>query len=174
MRSQTPFLTEKKRICDRKFVRSSDIGRVASGRKYLELTVSLIHMTSFSLYFFQKFGDETDADFGGGVYYLSATRRATIQSNCCAQSFTHWRTARKQENWNSERAILRYYPQFGGGQLNGDLAVSVSHILCLVNAPKQALRYPDPEEVALVSQSSCCWYQGKHSTLSKRKDNWIG
>jgi hypothetical protein len=70
MRSQTPFLTEKKRICDRKFVRSSDIGRVASGRKYLELTVSLIHMTSFSLYFFQKFGDETDADFGGAYISL--------------------------------------------------------------------------------------------------------
>ena len=54
MRSKTPSLTEMKRICAWKFVRSLDIGRVTSGRKYLKLTVSLIKMTSFSLKLFKN------------------------------------------------------------------------------------------------------------------------
>jgi len=49
MRSKTPSLSEKKRICAWKFVCSSNIGRVASFQKYLEIMISLVKMTSFSL-----------------------------------------------------------------------------------------------------------------------------
>jgi hypothetical protein len=49
MRSQTPSLAKMKRFCACKFVRSSYIGGDISDQNYLEITVSLIKMTSFSL-----------------------------------------------------------------------------------------------------------------------------
>jgi hypothetical protein len=36
------------------------------------------------------------------------------KSNCCVHYYTHWRSARNQEKWNSQRAISRYKrPQLG-------------------------------------------------------------
>ena len=49
MRSKTPSLVEMKQTCDWKFVRSSYIGGDISDQNYLEETVSLNKMTSFSL-----------------------------------------------------------------------------------------------------------------------------
>jgi hypothetical protein len=49
MRSKIPSLAEMKCICAWKFVRSSYIGGDISSQNYLEDTISLNKMTSFSL-----------------------------------------------------------------------------------------------------------------------------
>jgi hypothetical protein len=49
MRSKTPSLAEMKCICAWKFVRSSYIGGDINGQNYLEDTILLKKMTSFSL-----------------------------------------------------------------------------------------------------------------------------
>jgi hypothetical protein len=71
MSSKTPSLVEMKQTCAWKLVRSSNIGGDISDQNYLEKTVSLNTMTSFSLLNFQKLRHETDVNFGG-AYIISA------------------------------------------------------------------------------------------------------
>jgi hypothetical protein len=70
-----------KRFCAWKFVRSSYIGGDISDQNYLEITVSLIKMTSFSLKNFQKLRLETEAKIEQA--YISTLHSSNCKSKGC-------------------------------------------------------------------------------------------